>query len=244
MRRLLLAMAVVGLPAVAAGGEAEDLRDRVLKAVAKNPADVSKLRTFTLKATGTNKAGTAGMPSVMDMTASWPGKMMVRWENESGAGKNVSTQCVTDDRGWQQGSTIPLSDMSIAAVNDFRADAYARWVGMLGTLNDPGLQLKLAPPMKVGGVPAVGLIVIRKPMPEVMLHFDEKTLLVRRSAYAARDAGVLTTREFLWSEHKETAGLMLPTKEKVIIQGREMFDWTKLEFSFPEKIDPKVFAKP
>jgi hypothetical protein len=244
MRRLLLAMAVVGLPAVAAGGEAEDLRDRVLKAVAKNPADLAKLRTFTLKATGTNKAGAAHIPAVMDLTASWPGKMMVRWENGAGAGKNVSTQCVTDDRGWQQGSTIPLSDMSIAAVNDFRADAYARWVAMLGTLNDSGVQLKMAPPVKVGTDAAVGLVVIRRPMPEVMLHFDAKTLLLRRSAYSAREAGVVTTREFLWDGHKETDGLMLPTKERVIIQGKEMFDWAKLEFTFPEKIDPKVFAKP
>ena len=244
MRRLLLAVAVVGLPAVAAGGEAEDLRDRALKAVAKNPADVPKLRTFTLKASGTNKTVGSGVAAVMDLTASWPGKMMVRWENGAGSAKNVSTQCVTDDRGWQQGTTIPLSDMSSAAVNDFRADAYARWVGMLGTLNDPGVQLRMAPPIKVGGEPAVGLIVVRKPMPEVMLHFDEKTMLLRRSTYSARDAGVMTTREFLWGGHKEVGGFKLPTTEKVIIQGREMLDWTAMEFTFPERIDPKVFAKP
>ncbi|HVK08173.1 MAG TPA: hypothetical protein VM597_05285 [Gemmataceae bacterium] len=244
MRRLLLAVAVVGLPAAAPAGEVEDLRDRVLRAVADNPADLKKLRTYTLKGTGKNKVGAVAIPAVMELTASWPGKMMARWENGEGAGKNISVQCVTDDRGWQQGSTIPLADMSIAAVNDFRADAYARWVAMLGTLNDPGQQLKLAPPMKVGGEPAVGLIVIRKPMPEVMLHFDAKTLLLRRSAYSAREAGVATTREFLWDGHKVVDGLKMPTKERVVIQGKEMFEWTTLEFKFPEAIDAKVFAKP
>ena len=59
---------------------------------------------------------------------------------------------------------MPAYDMSIEEINDFR-DAYAIWMTTLLPLADPANVLALADPMTVGGRPAVGSKVSRRPRP-------------------------------------------------------------------------------
>ncbi len=169
MRRLLLAMAVVSLPATAAGGDAEDLRDRVLAAAAKDTDTLKKLRTHTLKAKGISKTGPAAVAAIHEMYGVWPGKTKMVWEFGSGGMKSGSTLCATDDRGWAAGLRTPAIDMTITQVNDFRGDAYAIWMVTLLPLTEAGNTLTLLDPAKVGDRPVVGLKVTRRPRPGVNL---------------------------------------------------------------------------
>jgi hypothetical protein len=244
MRRLLLAMAVVGLPATCAGGEAEDLRDRVLQAAAKDPADLKKLRTHTMKAKGVSKAGPTPTPAVHEMSGVWPGKTKMTWEFGEGGTKNGSTLCAADDRGWKAGLKMPGIDLTIEELNDFRADAYAIWMTTLLPLSDAANRLVTVPEADVGGRPAVGLKVSKRPWPDITMHFDKETLALRRMAYVTRDAGVLAAREMLFDGHKVFGGVRLPTKQTLLINKREALVWTEMEYAFPDKIDPKVFEKP
>src|SRR5262245_36448185 len=138
MRRLLLVLPVVlAAPLAARGDEATNLRDQVIKAHTKDPADLKKLRTYTLKAKGVSRINPDPQPATHEIIAAWPGKMRATWEFGSGPGKNSLTLCVSDDRGWKRITGAGTFDFTIEELNDFRADAYAFWVSTLAPLSDP-----------------------------------------------------------------------------------------------------------
>src|SRR5262249_30927097 len=245
MRRILLVLPVIlAAPLAARGDDAADLRDRVIKAHAKDPEDLKKLRTYTLKAKGVSKINPDPQPATHEIVAVWPGKMRAIWEFGTGPAKNSLTLCVSDDRGWKRLTTAGTFDLTVEELNDFRADAYAFWVGTLTTLSDPETTITLAPKSKVGADPVLGLKLVRKPWPEVTLYFDEKTSLLRKMSYQSRDAGVITPKEMTYDGHKEFGGVMLPTRQTTTVRGRLIYEWTEMNYTFPDKVDAKTFEKP
>jgi hypothetical protein len=244
MSRLLLVLVVALISnASIRADDATELRDRAIKAHAKDPADIKKFRVHTIKAKGESRLAPDPVPATFELAAVWPGKMRVSWEFGTGAMKNVVTLCGSDDRGWKAGS-FPTTEMTIEEMNDFRSDAYAVWVSTLSTLSDAETKLAPAAKSKVNDSPVIGLKVSRRPWPDVTLYFDEKNYLLRKMAYRSREAGVFLNKEVVFDGHKETAGLQLPTKQSTIMQGRELYRWTEMQYAFPEKIDPKTFEKP
>lgn len=240
---LVLSFALVLTPAVRAD-EATDLRDRALKAFAKDSSDIKKMRVHTLKAKGTMKIANEPMPAMFEESAVWPGQVRFFWEWGTGATKNSVTLGGVDDRGWRKIGTAPAMDLSIEEQNDLRADAYAMWVATLSTLSETDSNLAVATPTKINGGPAFGIKVTRRSFPDVTLYFDEKTGLLRKMAYRSREAGVTLNKELIYDGHKQIKGLMLPTKQTIVIQGKEAFVWGELNYEFPEKIDAKTFERP
>jgi hypothetical protein len=245
MRRLLLLLPfILAAPLVARGDEATDLRDRVIKAHAKDPEDFKKLRTYTLKAKGVSKINPDPQPATHEIVAVWPGKMRATWEFGTGPAKNSLTLCFSDDRGWKRLTGAGTFDFTVEELNDFRADAYAFWVATLATLSDPETTLAMTPKAKVGADVVVGLRLARRPWPEITLYFDEKTLLLRKMAYQSRDAGVIMAKEMTYDGHKEFKGVKLPTKQTTVVKGRLIYEWTEMDYTFPDRVDPKTFEKP
>jgi hypothetical protein len=232
------------VPAPARPDDATDLKDRVLRAAAKDPADLKKFRVHTVKAKGFSTLPGEKVPATFELAAVYPGQLKATWEFGTGPKKNLLTQCGSDDRGWRAGSAFPAADMSLEEVNDFRADAYAIWVATLVTLDEPDTKLSLAGRGKVGPAPVVGLKVTHRPWPEVTLWFDDKSGLLRKMMYRSRNDGAMLSKEMLYDGHKETGGLTVPGKQTTIVQGREIYQWTEMEYAFPERIDRKVFEKP
>jgi hypothetical protein len=239
----LLALSFI-LPAAARADEATDLRDKAIKAVAKDPGDLKKLRTHTIKATGISKLGPDAAPATWELAVSWPGQLKGTWEFGSGTMKSGITLCESDDKGWRKPLNGPAVEIAVEELNDLRADAYALWVATLTTLNDSETKLATAGRAKVGNDAVVGLKVSRRPFQDVILYFDEKTGLLRKMSYRAREAGVNLNKEMIYDGHKEQGGLILPTKQSTLIQGREIYAWTSMEYSFPDKLDGKSFEKP
>jgi hypothetical protein len=245
MRRLLLTLPIALIaPAAARPDEAADLKDRVVKAAAKDPADLKKFAVHTLRAKGVSKLAPEPLAATFELIAVYPGQMKATWEFGAGPMKNFVTLCGTDDRGWRRGSAFPTMDLTLEEVNDFRADAYAIWAATLLTLDDRDTKLSAAGKGTVGPTPVVGLKLARRPWPEITLWFDEKTGLLRKMAYKSREAGATLGKEMIYDGHKETSGLMVPTKQTTVVQGRDVYQWTDMEYTFSGKIDPKVFAKP
>jgi hypothetical protein len=245
MRRLFLVLPLVFIfNSVVRADEVTDLRDRALKAFAKDPFDSKKMHVHTLKAKGTMKIGNDPLPATFEESAVWPGQVRFSWEWGTGSTKNSVTMGGADDRGWRKIGTAAAMDLGIEEQNDLRADAYAMWVATLSTLSDTDSKLAVATPTKINGDPAFGIKVTRRSFPDITLHFDEKTGMLRKMAYRSRESGVTLNKEFLYDGHKQIKGLMLPTKETIIIQGKEAFVWGDLEYEFPEKIDAKTFEKP
>lgn len=245
MRRLLLPLSLaLVLPAAARPDEASDLKDKALKAAAKDPADMAKVRVHTLKAKGVSKLGPEPVPATWEIQAAWPGQMRLTWEFGLGAARNAVTLVASDDRGWRRVAGTPAADLSVEELNDLRAGCYAIWVGTLTTLNDPETKLAAAGTAKVGDTPVVGLKVSRRTYPDVTLYFDESSGLLKKMVYRSREAGVSKTKEIVYDGHKAVGGVMLPTKQTISIEGRETFIWAETEYTLADKLDAKMFDKP
>ncbi|HKB02206.1 MAG TPA: hypothetical protein VKD90_08305 [Gemmataceae bacterium] len=245
MRSLFFVLPLTLLAAAAVrADEATDLRDRVIKAHAKDPADLKKFKVHTVKAKGEFRPGSDAVAATFEMAAVYPGRMKLTWEFGTGATKTSATLCGTDDQGWRKGSNFAAMDLAVEEVNDFRADAYAIWVATLITLDDKETRLSAAGRGRVGSSPVVGLKVARRPWPEVVLWFDDKTGLLRKMAYRSREAGATLNKEMTYDGHKEAGGLMVPTRHTISIQGREVYNWKEMEYTFPDRIEPDVFTKP
>lgn len=245
MRRLLFVLSFALLmPAIARPDQASELRDRVLKAFAKDPTDIKKMRVHILKAKGTAFFQSAIRPATQEIYAVWPGSMRINWEFIVGDQKVSKIQVASDDKGWRKESDVGITELDIERLNDLRADAYAMWTATLSTLNEEQIKLSMAPASKVGETAVVGLKVSRRSFPDVVLYFDEKTALLRKMEYRNRNEGVVLKMELIFDGHKEIGGLMLPTKQTTIVQGKEVFNWFEMEYGFAEKIDPKTFQKP
>jgi len=245
MRRhaLTLLLILVTTPYTRAD-EATDLRDKALAAAAKDPAALKKFRVHTIKAKGTSRLTPEPVNATFDMAAEWPGKLRASWEFGAGANKNTATICAFDDQGWRTATNIPLGDLTPEELTDFRADVYAVFMSTLFPLAEDGNTLTLAGRSKVNGDAVIGLKVSRRPWPDVTLYFDETTFLLRKMVYRSREAGVVLTKEKFYEEHKDVGGLKDPGRERTMVQGREVYSWTEMEFAFPDKIDPKTFEKP
>ena len=246
MRRLFVAVSfALIVVAVARADEATDLRDRAIKAHAKDPADLQKFRVHTFKAKGISKLGAEPTPATWEIAAVWPANMRLTWEIAEGDKKTQFMLVCTGDRAWRSGTNSPTAELMLEALNDVRTDTYAIWVSTLTTLTDAKTTIASAGRSKLSsGEPVLGLKVSRRPWPDITLYFDEKTSLLRKMAYRSREAGVLLNKEFLYDGHKEVNGLMVATKHRTVIEGREVANWTEVEYAFPDKIDPKTFEKP
>jgi len=245
MPRLRLPVLLVLIaPAAARPDEVTDLRDRVLKAAAKDPADIQKFKAFALKAKGTSLLGPEPAPGSFELVAVYPGKLKVSWVFETGDGKTAVSVCAADDKGWRSQTGAPTRDMTVEELNDLRTDTYGVFASTLLALTEPETKLSLAGRSKLGGDPVVGLRLSRRPFPEVSLYFDEKTYLLRKMTYKGRENGVIVSKEMVFGGYKEVGGLMLPTTQSTRAQGEEKYNLAEIEFTFPDSLDPKTFEKP
>ena len=78
----------------------------------------------------------------------------------------------------------------------------------------------------------------------MQLYFDTRDNLLVKGVYRSREAGVEVTKESLFADYKDFGGLKQPTKQTVSMNGKKIEDWTYESYSFPDRIDAKVFAKP
>jgi hypothetical protein len=243
--RLLLALPLALLvTASARPDEVTELRDRVLHAAAKDPADIQKFKIYTMKAKGTSKLSAEPTAAVFDLTVVYPSKLKGTWEFGGSQNKQSVTICASDDKGWRVGTNFPITDLSVEELNDFRTDVYGVFSSTLLTLTEPETKLSLAGRSKIGADSVVGLQLSRRPFPQITLQFDEKTNLLRKMSYRGRENGVLMTKEMVYGGHKTVGGLTLPTKQTTVVDGKEVYSWTEMTFDFPDKLDSKTFDKP
>jgi hypothetical protein len=243
-RPCLVPLFVLLVPAAARPDDVTDLRDLVLKAAAKDPADIQKFKAFTLKAKGTSLLGPEPAAGSFELVAVYPGKLKVSWVFGSGDAKTAVSVCASDDKGWRSQTGVATRDMTVEELNDLRTDTYGVFASTLLALTEPETKLSAGGQSKVGGDPVVGLKLSRRPFPEVTLYFDEKTYLLRKMAYRGRENGVVVSKEMIFGGHKEVGGLMLPTTQSTRAQGEEKYSLAEIQFSFPDRLDLHMFEKP
>ena len=245
MRRFLFALSfAVALPAPARPDEVSELRDRVLRAAARDPADIQKFKLYTMRAKGTSKVSPEPVAATFDLAVVYPGKLKATWEFGGGENKQFVTVCASDDKGWRLGTNFPPTDLTVDQLNDFRTDVYGVFCSTLVALTEPDTRVSLSGRSKVGDTPVVGLKLSRRPYPDVTLLFDEKTYHLRKMSYRGRENGVVMTKEMVYGGHKQVGGLTLPTTQTTFVDGKAIYTWTEMNFAFPDRLDGKTFDKP
>jgi hypothetical protein len=243
MDRLLCAVTLLLSLGITRADEATDLLDKAIKAQAKDATTLKKLTTHVCSAKGKGYLGADEADVMMVRQGTWPGAFRIAFVFTKESNKVEITLANRDDRGWQQNGTM-VSDLNPEQVSELRLDVYGVWVSLLLSLKESGVKLSTVPGVKVAGENTLGLRATQRPWPEMTLYFDEKTLFLRKQVFRSPDGGVAKTKEFYYDDYKEFDGLMLPTKARTVVAGRELFNYDKIEYSFPTTIDKTLFEKP
>ena len=223
---------------------ADDLVAQAARAYAKESSSFNKLKTMVVTEKGTVNQGGKSTPGVRESHIVWPSHYLAQFTLGEKPGTVTVTLCTNGDQGWRSSTGTPPGDLSIAELNEMRIDIYALWVCSLLFLKEGGTKFTAIPDAKVEGVTCKGLLINRRGYPDISLYFDSEKYLLRKASYKGRELGVAKQKELFFSDHKETGGLMLPTKSALRLDGKEVFTWTSIEYTFPDSIDKKKFAKP
>lgn len=225
------------------GAEVDEFVRDVLKAHAKDTASLKKQNISIIKATGVMTLNGEKKPNTRILQSVWPAQTLVYFEfgNDSKAG--TLTMCAVNDRGWRRASGFPSVDLTLEEVNDYRQVMYSYWMITLLPLTETGNKFSFVEGIKVNGEQMKSILVSRRNWPDVTLSFDPNTYLLRKVSYKARDNGVAKLQELYLNDHKEIQGIKLPQSISVYMEGKELFNWSKFEYVFPEKIDKVIFEK-
>ncbi len=234
---------VVAQAAVAA--EADDFVKDVLRAVAKDTATLKKQNVSIIKASGTMIVNEEKIPTIRTIQAIWPSQTLIYFEMGKAPEKKSITVCVVNDRGWQKPSGAPAAlDLTLEQMNDCRQSTYAYWMMTLLPLLESGNKIAFTPGIKVSGEAMTSITVARRGWPDVTMSFDPNTFLLRKLSYKGRDNGVIKLHEMFLGDHKEADGIKLPQTVQFLMDGKEMFSWTKFDYVFPDKLDRALFDRP
>ena len=250
MRQLLLA----SLAAILVGGAVDSIRsadadnagavlDKAIQA--HGGADkLARLRAVVRTAEGElSFGGAAAVPATCEAALVPPEQGRWSFELEVNGQKVPLTIAVNGAKGWRSGGGM-VKELTKLEAEEPRAEVYVAWLTSLLPLKEAGFQLSTLPEIKIGALPAVGIKVTRKGSPDVKLYFDKQTGLLVKAERKGKEAGIDTTKEYLFTKPKEYGGLKLPTRHVERSNGKKVAEWTIGSYKFPGRIDAKEFAKP
>jgi hypothetical protein len=236
----MLFAALVAGPAQAGEKEAKALVERAIKAHGGEAA-LKRAAVCQRVDTGTRASAARDIQFTSKVTCSLPER--VRLEIE--ADKRLLTVIVLDgDRGWQRTSG-PAAPMSRTFHKEVREEAYVWWVATLvPLLRSRGFTLDTVAQIKVDGEPAAGVLVKRKGHADTRLYFLKRTGLLVRVERRATEAGVPVDKAYVYAGHRSFDGVMLHTKETILVNGKKHTQLTISDYRFPSKPDARLFGRP
>lgn len=146
--------------------------------------------------------------------------------------------------GWQTMDKGGPVDLTAANYDMLTDEAYVQWLCTVAPLTRPELTLAAAPPAAVNGQQCVAVKVSKAGKPDATLYFSQANGLLMKAAFRGRGQMGVMDKEFIFADHKETAGIKLPTKIQDFQQGIRMGEWTVKEYRFVDKFEPNTFKKP
>jgi hypothetical protein len=241
--RLFAALLLAGslaAPAQASEKEAKALVERAIK-VHGGEAALKKALVCKRVETGTLASAARDIPFTSKVTRSLPDRVRLEFDID----KRLQTVIVLDgDRGWQRDSG-PAAPLSPTRRREVREDAYVWWITTLvPLLSAPGFKLDTAPEVQVNGEPAAGVKVVRKGYADTTLYFLKRNGLLVKAERRATEAGLSVDKVYLYASHRNFDGVTLHGKETILINGKKYAEVTLSDYSFPAKIDAKVFGRP
>lgn len=249
MRRVVFFTALLTvIPRSAPAAEADAARAIVEKAIEAQggPEKVAKLRTMRIKVEGkVTLLPDKPFPFVIEDLWRMPDKYKTTTTGKFEGKEFAQTQTIDGDSGWiQEGGQV--RDIAKDALAEMKEQKWAEDLDRLGFLKDKSLKFSLAGETKVGGKPAVGVLIESEGHKEVKLWFDKESGLLVKREHPVFDVTVNkeVTQEVTFADYQEKDGVKHYTKITATRGGFPFVEGKVVEVQFFDKLDDKTFAKP
>jgi hypothetical protein len=126
---------------------------------------------------------------------------------------------------------------------EIREEIYLLHLLTLLPLREPGYGLAPAGEVMVMDLPAKTVRVSKQGHRDVILYFDSKSGLLVKAKRRAVEVGLPVDKEYFFGEHKDFAGVKLPTRYAEHVNNKRLVE-TTVEWQVPVKIDDNLFNKP
>ena len=158
--------------------------------------------------------------------------------------RNKFTLVLNGLSGWQTIDGGATTEMSSTTYDMLIDEAHVQWLCTVAPLTRPELKLSPAPAAAVNGQQCSAVKVTKAGKPDATLYFSQANGLLLKATFRGHGQIGMMDKEFIFSEHKETAGVKLPTKVQDFQAGTKMGDWTVKEYKFVDKFESGTFKKP
>jgi hypothetical protein len=244
MRKLLI-VAIVwnGISTAALADEAAEILARAVKASAGSEEALAKRKYCLLKQTGVIFLPNGASPATRTAALVLPDRGKWALEMKPATGPLTVTVVLNGLRAWSK-TPNGVADLPPSQYDSVQNEAYTYWLASLVPFNSKSIKWDLLKDATVDGKPCRVLKATQGNRPAVALYFDRDSGLVLKAAYAGAESFQQTTKEYLFSAHREFEGQRLPGKVTVMQAGKRIEEWTNESVRFPSSIDDKEFAKP
>lgn len=245
MRSTVLTLAAIVLTTSPAFAQAPTARDVLKKAVqAHGGADVlNKYTAGTSKMKGKLLLGGFEFPFSGSLAFAVPGKVHLTIEAEAMGQKMTVQQIINGEKVVQleNGKQTRISDTMRQELQN--SPAIQEMSLLTPLLDEKKYTLELGKDVEVDGKPAHVVIVKGKNRKEVTLSFDVKTgYLVKMSRKALNPMEMEVTEDSVFTDFRNTAGMIVPMKFTVDHDGRPFMAVEVTEYKPLEKLDDKAFT--
>ena len=244
--RLLCLVFVTGwflTPKIFAEDAARAIVEKAIKAHG-GPQNLAKLRVMRFKASGKILVpGSPDRPVVIERHWQTPDRYKSSIHYAALGKQTDLVRVLNGDQAWLQ---VDYNDrvrpMDKVSRTELEEQKYAEGLDRLEFLNEKGIKLSRLKRIEVQGQPAVGVLVKSKGHWDVKLYFDADTgLLVKRERIKTK-GGFIEDAEF--GDYRKVDGIPRYRTLTISQNGKKFMELNEVQFEFPDKFDPKVFAKP
>jgi hypothetical protein len=244
MRNMWLAAVVALLASAISGLGADDAASAVAiveQAIkAQGGADgLDRARTLSRTGAGTMTLASDAVPFTEETLLALPDRVRLTVETK---GQRV-TLVLNGDKAWKifGGATL---QMSKEGVDEVREEAYVLWLATLTPLLKDTYTLSRLPDASVDGRPVSVLKVSAKGHEDAKLYFDKSSGLLAKIERRGREAGVLLTKSYIFSDYKDVDGVKLPVHESQLLDGKKFIERTSATYKLLRRADDAAFSKP
>jgi hypothetical protein len=243
MRNWILAgMLIAVAPAVRADDAAEILA-KAVKASAGSEEALAKRKFMHMKLSGVVHFPDGAAVTTREMYLALPER--AKWIDESkpATGPRSVIAVLNGLRGWAKMGKV-VADLAPTQYDAVQNEAYTLWIASLVPFKSKSIRWELLKDGSVDGRPTRVLKSTQAGRPIVNLHFDRDSHLLLKAAYAGTENLQPTSKEFVFSAHRDFEGQRLPGKVQVYQNGKKIEEWTSDSVRFLNSLDDKTFAKP
>jgi hypothetical protein len=200
---------------------------------------LQKTKIHTFQENGTFYGMGEGVPYTGEYAVEWPDKFKMEIAD-------AFTIVVAGDQAWVSagGSVQELTGDQLAEQKQQRHSGYVTSLHFLG---QPDYQVKQLADADVDGQAAAVVVVSREGQRDVTLAFDKQSKLLVKAEYKLKspqheDREV--TEEIWFKDYRDVDGVKVPTKHVIHRDGQKFVEGEISDYTFPQKLDPGVFARP